>query len=169
MPCQLFGVPALISPELISVLAQMGHGDEIVFADANFPSHSTAKKGRGELVSADAVTSMVGLLEAVGTVFPLDTFVQRPIAMMQPVPGDDTDVTEIVEEYTKALEAGAAKAKAAAELIGQQRIVGSSAKIDVEMVERFAFYERAQKAFAIVKTGECRKYANVILKKGIVL
>lgn len=148
MPCQLHGISPLISPELLFVISKMGHGDEIVFADANFPSHSTAKRAGSELISADGISSVAALIEAVCKLFPLDTFVAAPVAMMAPVPGDTTDVEPIVAEYATA--------------------VGTTSD-KVELVERFAFYARAERAYAVVKTAEPRKYANVILKKGIII
>ncbi|XP_075697941.1 fucose mutarotase isoform X4 [Rhinoderma darwinii] len=112
----LKGVPSVLSPELLYVLARMGHGDEIVLADANFPVSSISRSGP-ELVRADGL-GIPKLLEAILQLFPLDTYVPRPAPL--------------------------------------------------EQVERFAFYERAKNAFAVVATGETALYGNLILKKGVI-
>jgi len=140
----LKGVPSIISPDLISVLMAMGHGDELVIADGNFPSASLAKR----LLRADG-HGVPPLLEAILQFLPLDTFVPRAVALMAVVPGD-TAKTDIWEEYRDIL-----------------RRHDSSFR-DFEMVERFAFYERARSAYAILATGEMAVYANIILKKGLV-
>ena len=140
----LKGVPSIISPDLISVLMAMGHGDELVIADGNFPSASLAKR----LLRADG-HGVPPLLEAILQFLPLDTFVPRAVALMGVVPGD-TAKTDIWEEYRRIL-----------------RRHDSSFR-DFEMVERFAFYERARSAYAILATGEMAVYANIILKKGLV-
>ena len=140
----LKGIPDIISPELMKVLMEMGHGDEIVIADGNFPAASNARR----LVRADGHNAPV-LLEAILKFFPLDIYVEKPVALMAVVPGDDTKPT-IWEEYQKIIKASGEKFK------------------EFEFVERFEFYERAQKAYAVVATSERALYANVILKKGIV-
>lgn len=142
----LIGISPLISPELLLALYQMGHGDEIVLADAHFPAVSTARKGGTQVIRADGIT-VEALLAAIAPLFPLDTF-SAPLAMMSVVPGDDYDNGGIVRRFAGALGQDAAK---------------------IEMVDRFAFYERASKAFAVVASGDCAKYANIILKKGLVL
>ena len=138
------GIPPIISPDLMSVLMAMGHGDELVIADGNFPSASLARR----LVRADG-HGVPPLLEAILQFFPLDPFVPRAVALMAVAPGQ-TAKTDIWEEY--------------------RRIVKhhDPAFRDFEMVERFAFYERARSAFAILATSETAIYANIILKKGIV-
>jgi L-fucose mutarotase len=137
-------ISPLLSPELLKILAEMGHGDEIVLADGNFPSASMAQR----LVRADG-HGVPALLAAILQLFPLDTFVERPVALMAVVPGHNYQPT-IWEEY--------------------RRIIQSSGEpfTDFEYVERFAFYERAKKAFAVLATGESALYANIILKKGVV-
>jgi L-fucose mutarotase len=141
----LKGIPSILSPDLLSVLMSMGHGDELVIADGNFPSASLARR----LLRADG-HGVPPLLEAVLSLFPLDSFVPRAVALMAVVPGQ-TAKTEIWEEY--------------------RRIVKrhDPAFRDFEMVERFAFYERARSAYAILATSETAIYANVILKKGLVV
>ncbi|THF72597.1 RbsD/FucU family protein [Cohnella fermenti] len=139
----LRGIPSLISPELLKILMEMGHGDEIVLADGNFPAASHAQR----LVRADG-HGIPELLRAIAKLMPLDPYVDRPAALMQVVPGDKTE-TPIWGVYGD--------------------ILREEAGLDVpfEHVERFAFYERARAAHAIVATGEGALYANVILKKGV--
>ena len=123
---------------------EMGHGDEIVIADGNFPSNSIAQR----LIRADG-HNVPELLEAILKFFPLDIYVERPTALMAVVPGDDIkpviwdEYKEIIKKYDE---------RAA----------------DFEFVERFDFYERADRAFAVVATGEGAIYANIILKKGVI-
>jgi L-fucose mutarotase len=140
----LKGVPNILSPKLLEILMEMGHGDEIVIADGNFPAASVAQR----LIRADG-HGVPELLEAILKVFPLDIYVERAVALMAVVPGDDTKPT-IWEEYRKIIEAS-----------GEQFD-------DFEFVERFAFYDRAKEAYAVVATSECALYANIILKKGII-
>jgi len=137
-------ISPLLSPELLKILAEMGHGDEIVLADGNFPSASMAQR----LLRADG-HGVPALLAAILQLFPLDTFVERPVALMAVVPGHNYQPT-IWDEY--------------------RRIIQASGELftDFEYVERFAFYERSKKAFAVLATGESALYANLILKKGVV-
>jgi L-fucose mutarotase len=137
-------ISPLLSPELLKILAEMGHGDEIVLADGNFPSASMAQR----LVRADG-HGVPALLAAILQLFPLDTFVERPVALMAVVPGHNYQPT-IWEEYRHIIQAS------------------GEPFTDFEYVERFAFYERARKAFAVLATGESALYANIILKKGVV-
>jgi len=139
----LKNIPAILSPDLMKTLMEMGHGDEIVLADGNFPAASVAQR----LVRCDG-HGVPELLEAVLKLFPLDIYVDRPVALMSVVPGDKTRPT-IWEQYRDILKAS-----------GEQFS-------DFEFVERFAFYERAKKAYAVVATSEKALYANVILKKGV--
>ncbi|MCL6458784.1 MAG: fucose isomerase [Gorillibacterium sp.] len=140
----LIGIPKIISPELLKILMEMGHSDEIVLADGNFPGASHARR----LVRCDG-HGIPELLDAILTLFPLDAYVEKPAALMQVTPGDTVE-TPIWEEYRQ---------------IAQQRT--GIREPFVEM-ERFSFYERAKQAYAIVATGESALYANVILKKGVV-
>jgi L-fucose mutarotase len=139
----LKNIPPILSPELMKILLEMGHGDEIVLADGNFPAASVARR----LVRCDG-HGVPELLEAVLKLLPLDIYVDRPVALMSVVPGDKTKPT-IWEQYR-------AIVKASGEPFS-----------DFEFVERFAFYERAKKAYAVVATSEKALYANVILKKGV--
>jgi len=141
----LKGIPPIISPDLMRVLMEMGHGDELVLGDGNFPAAAYAKR----LVRCDG-HAMPELLDALLQLFPLDTFVEYPAALMEVVPGDDTQPT-IWEEYRTIIQKH------------------DSHFQDFEFEARFAFYERAQKAFAIVATSERALYANIILKKGVVV
>jgi L-fucose mutarotase len=139
----LKNVPAILSPELMKILMEMGHGDEIVLADGNFPAASVAQR----LVRCDG-HGVPELLEAVLKFFPLDIYVEKPVGLMAVVPGDKTQPT-IWETYRTILRASGERFS------------------DFEFVERFAFYERAKKAYAVVATSEKALYANVILKKGV--
>lgn len=138
----LKGIPAELSPELVKILMEMGHGDEIVIADGNFPAASHAKR----LVRCDGLGA-ARMLDAILRVFPLDSYVDCPVALMDVVPGDKT-VPDIWDEY--------------------QEIIAQYEDVSTEWMERFAFYERAKQAYAIVATGESALYANLILKKGVV-
>jgi L-fucose mutarotase len=136
----LKGVSPFVSPELLKILAEMGHGDEIVIADAHFPGHSFNSR----TVRADGVGA-AKLLSGIVSLMELDTYAV-PVMMMAPVSGDTLD-EDVEKEYRRAL--------------------GYDGEI--ERIERFAFYERAKKAYAVVMSGERAKYGNVILKKGVVL
>ena len=142
----LKGIPAILSPELLKVLTEMGHGDEIVLADGNFPAESMGKDAI--VVRADG-HNVPELLDAVLTLMPLDQYTEKPAALMEVVPGDDCKPT-IWDKYRRLLENHSENPK------------------NIEMMERFAFYERAKKAYAIVATGETAIYANILLKKGVI-
>jgi len=152
----LRGVPLIISPDLLQVLAAMGHGDEIVLADCFFPTSSTCRT-LSQLATCPREIRADGhpipaLLEAILKLFPLDTYVSHPAAVMEMVPSDK-DAGLQVPLWA----------------IYQQILNHSEGKtIHIEKVERFAFYERAKKAYAVVATGETMKYGNIILKKGLV-
>lgn len=139
-------VPKILSPQLLKVLCEMGHGDEIILADGNFPSESMGKDC--VVIRADG-HGVPQLLDAVLTLMPLDQYSEKPVALMQVVSGDPC-VPTIWEEYKSILKKHEEDSEA------------------IEMVERFEFYERAKKAYAIVATGEEAIYANVLLKKGVV-
>ncbi len=141
----LKGIPSILSPELLRTLMEMGHGDELVLADGNFPSASVARR----LVRLDG-HPMPNVLEAILMLFPLDTYVDKPVGLMAVTPGDNVQPV-IWEEYRKILLASNEPFK------------------EFEYVERFAFYERARNAYAVVATGETALYANIILKKGVVV
>ncbi|EKP0260715.1 L-fucose mutarotase [Aeromonas sobria] len=137
----LKGISPLISPELLKVLAQMGHGDEIILADAHFPAHNMGP----QVIRMDG-SGVDHLLTAMAPLFELDSYAP-PLVMMAAVTGDELDPT-VERRYLAAL-------------------ADARAGLQVERIDRFAFYERASKAFAIVVTGECAKYGNILLKKGV--
>ena len=137
----LKGISPVVSPDLLKVLAEMGHGDEIVFSDAHFPAHTFGRAG-AVVLRADGLAADK-LLRGVIPLFELDSYA-TPVVMMAAVPGDALD-PDVEKTYRAAL--------------GYEGTI--------ERMERFAFYERAKKAYAIVLTGETRKYGNVILKKGV--
>jgi len=139
----LKGIDSIISPEFLKILMEMGHSDEIVIADGNFPGASHAKR----LIRADG-HGVPALLDAVLKLFPLDTYVDAPVTLMEVVKGD-TVVPTIWEEYKAIVEKYEPNAK-------------------IENIERFAYYERAKNAYAVVMTGESALYANIILKKGVI-
>ena len=138
----LKGISPILSPELLKILMEMGHGDELVIGDGNFPAASVAKR----LVRLDG-HGVPEILDAILTLLPLDTYVEAPVALMHTVPGDP--IPEIWNDFRAIV----------------QRREGNRA---FEEVERFAFYERAKNAYAVVATGETAVYANIILKKGVV-
>lgn len=140
----LKNIPKIISPELLKVLCEMGHGDEIVIADGNFPAAAYANK----LVRADGI-SACDMLKAILQLFPLDQYDSNNFVLMEKCEGDIAD-TSIWNEYTEIVK----KYEPYAE---------------PTFVERFAYYERAKKAYAIIATGEEKQYANIILKKGCIL
>ena len=139
----LKGISRLISPELLAVLARMGHGDEIVLADAHFPGDSCNPR----VVRADGL-GVADLLAAILPLFELDSYVDQPLVMMAPVEGDELD-PDVEESFLKSVQ------------LTNPQISG------VGRIDRFAFYERAAEAFAVVMTGETAKYGNIILKKGV--
>lgn len=143
----LKGIPSIISPELLKVLCEMGHSDTIVIADGNFPAESMGKDA--VVIRADG-HGVPELLEAILKVFPLDTYVENPVSLMQVMPGDNAK-TPIWDVYK--------------EIVAKEDERGG--KVFAE-VERFEFYERAKKAYAIIATGETAIYANIMLQKGVV-
>ena len=143
----LKGIPAIISPELLKVLCEMGHSDTIVVADGNFPAETI---GKDTIVIRADGHGVPEILEAILKVFPFDTYVDHPVSLMQVMPGDTAE-TPIWDTYKKIVAAEDARGDAA-----------------FEEVERFAFYEKAKKAYAIIATGETAIYANIMLQKGVV-
>jgi L-fucose mutarotase len=140
----LKGIPPIISPDLMKILLEMGHGDEIVLADGNFPAASCAQR----LIRADG-HNIPDLLKAILQLFPLDQYVEQPVSLMEVVPGDSIKPV-IWDEYREIVEHNIANFPG------------------FEMIERYAFYERAQKAYAIIATSETALYGNIILKKGVI-
>jgi L-fucose mutarotase len=140
----LIGISPVIGPELLDTLFRMGHGDELVLADSFFTGDSLNSR----VIRADGLR-IPALLDGILALINLDSYVPAPLAMMAPVPGDFLD-PEVEKAYRVPIDA---------------RWPGTPA---IERVERFAFYERARKAFAVVMTGETVKYGNIIIKKGVV-
>ena len=140
----LVGISPLIGPELLSTLCRMGHGDEIVLADAHIPGESCSRR----CLRADGLL-IADLLEGILPLFALDTYVDHPVATMAPVPGDQLDPA-VESSYRQVIDRHWPDTPA------------------IEQVERFAFYERTREAFAVVMTGDTAKYGNIILKKGVI-
>lgn len=138
----LKNVPKIVSPQLLKILCEMGHGDEIVIADGNFPSENYGQR----VVRADGIGGEA-MLDAVLSLVPLDTYADENFLLMQTTNGDPTP--EIWAEYFDI-----------AKRHDDNMRVGN--------LERFAFYERAKKAYAVIATGEGAVYANIIIKKGVI-
>jgi L-fucose mutarotase len=139
----LRGISPLISPELLNALYRMGHGDEIVLADAHFPADTMNDR----VIRADGLKA-AALIDAILPLFVLDPYVSDPIVMMAPVEGDRLDES-VLKAYRAAIEKHDPRAPATTH------------------IDRFAFYDRAKTAYAVVQTGETAKYGNIILKKGV--
>ena len=140
----LRNINPILSPDLLHALRAMGHGDEIVIADANFPGSSIGP----DCIRADG-SSACEVLRAVLSVMPLDTFVPDPALTMQVV-GDPEEIPEAVRDFQTIID----------------EVADNSTRI--QGLERFAFYDRAATAYVIVQTGERRLYGNIILKKGVI-
>jgi len=138
----LKNISPVISPELLKILMEMGHGDEIVIGDGNFPAASVAQR----LVRLDG-HGVNEILDAILRLMPLDTYVDAPVALMDN--GDASNPPPIWSNYKETV----------------NKIEGDK---KFELVERFDFYDRAKKAYAVIATGETAIYANIILKKGVV-
>ena len=138
----LKGISKFVGPELLLILHQMGHGDELVLADAHFPGHSLGPK----VLRADGIP-VRDLLDGILPLFELDSYAP-PLVMMEVVKGDTPDLG-VEQDYMRAVKRHAPGAP------------------DPIRIDRYAFYDRARSAFAIVMTGELRKYGNLILKKGV--
>jgi L-fucose mutarotase len=143
----LKGIPAIISPELLKVLCEMGHGDTLVIADGNFPAESV---GKNAIVIRCDGHGVPELLDAILQLFPLDSYVKHPVKLMEVVPGDQVE-TPIWDTFIKTI---SKYDKRGADTIGK--------------IERFAFYDEARMAYAIIATGEKALYANIMLQKGVV-
>lgn len=144
----LKNIPPILSPELLKVLCEMGHSDRLVIADGNFPAESLGKNAI--VIRADG-HGTCELLDAILTLFPLDTHVLKPVNLMQVTPGDDVE-TPIWDEYCEIVKKYDSRG---AEAIGE--------------LERFEFYREAEEAYAIIATGESALYANILLQKGVVV
>lgn len=143
----LKGIPKIISPELLKVLSEMGHSDRLVISDGNFPAESM---GKDAIVIRCDGHGVPELLDAILQLFPLDTYVEKPVTLMEVMPGDDVE-TPIWDTYK--------------EIVSKYDARGGEA---VGNIERFKFYDEAKTAYAIIATGESALYANVMLQKGVV-
>jgi len=137
-------IPNILSPELLKVLMEMGHSDTIVIADGNFPGETMGKR----VIRMDG-HGVPQLLDAILEFFPLDTYVEFPVSLMEVVKGDPY-VPEIWDKY-------------------KEIINNKNENINISYLERFKFYEKAKKAYAVIMTGETALYANIILQKGVVV
>ena len=144
----LKGIPKILSPELLKVLAEMGHSDRLVISDGNFPSESMGKDAIVIRMDGHGVPEV---LDAILQVFPLDTYVEKPVNLMEVMPGDTVE-TPIWDTYK--------------EIIAKHDARGAAT---VGNIERFAFYEEAKKVYCIIATGESALYANIMLQKGVVV
>ena len=138
----LKGISPVISPELLKILCEMGHGDEIVIGDGNFPAAANARR----LVRLDG-HGVPEVLDAVLKLIPLDTYVESPAVLMATGEGESTP--EIWDAY-------------------EDIITLNNGETNISTIERFAFYERTRSAYAVIATGETAIYANIILKKGVI-
>lgn len=143
----LKGIPQLLSPELLKVLCEMGHSDTIVIGDGNFPAETIGKNAK--VIRYDG-QDIPALLDAILQVFPLDTYVEKPVSLMKVMKGDkvETPIWDVYKDIISKYD------ERGAETVGN--------------IERFAFYEEAKKAYAVIATGEKALYANIILQKGVV-
>ena len=141
----LKGIPSILTPELLKILMEMGHGDTICIGDGNFPAASIAKDAK--LVRLDG-HGVPEILDAILQLMPLDPYVEKPVNLMEVVPGDPVE-TPIWDEY---------------------RAIVAKYEPDAQIgnIERFKFYEEAKKAYAVIATGETALYANILLQKGVV-
>lgn len=143
----LKGIPEILSPELLKVLCEMGHSDCLVIADGNFPVMSMGKNAH--IIRMDG-HGVLEILDAILRVFPLDTYIEKPVNLMEVMPGDDVQ-TPIWDVYKKTVEKYDERGKNA---IGE--------------IERFKFYEETKTAYAVIATSEKALYANIMLQKGVV-
>ncbi|QYE99601.1 RbsD/FucU family protein [Paraclostridium sordellii] len=144
----LKNIPQILSPQLLKALCEMGHSDQIVISDGNFPAESM---GKDSIVIRCDGHGVPELLDAILTVFPLDTYVDKPVSLMEVMPGDNVE-TPIWDTYKEIIQKHDNRG---------EKTVGT--------IERFKFYDEAKKAYAIIATGEKALYANVILQKGVVV
>ena len=144
----LRGIPAILPPELLMYLSEMGHGDRLVIGDANFPRRSIAARS-GRLVRCDG-HPIPALLDAILTLMPLDRYVEHPVGLMAVTPGDPV-ATPIWDEYAAIIERHDPRGRAA-----------------IVEIERMAFYEEARETFVTIASGEIALYANIILQKGVI-
>ena len=142
----LKGIPAILSPELLKRLCEMGHSDKLLIADGNFPTHTVGADSHIVRMDGHGVCE---ILDAVLQLFPLDTYIERPVSIMEKVPGD-TVATPIWDEFKEIV----------SKYDSRDNVIGS--------VERFAFYEKAKASYLIIATSEKALYGNIMLQKGVV-
>ncbi|KAK8832474.1 hypothetical protein WA577_002948, partial [Blastocystis sp. JDR] len=145
----LKGISSVMTPELLKVLAEMGHSDQIVIADANFPAASIASHCPAGLIRLDG-HDIPRILHGICKLLPLDQYVECPAQVMAKMECDKDMEIPIIDEYIKIMSEAEGK------------------EVKVEYVERFEFYERAKKCYAVIATGETSQYANIILQKGVI-
>ena len=145
----LRGIDSLLTGDLLKILQDMGHGDELALVDRNFPADSVARHTVSGLLVRDAGVDIPRMAKAILSVYPLDTFVEEPIVHMQVIGKPD----ERLAVHTDLL-------KAAEQAEGGTVKMGS--------IERFAFYERARECYAVIACGETRPYGCFLLKKGVI-
>lgn len=145
----LKGIDPLLSADLLGLLDAMGHGDEIVIADRNFPAHSVSLQTASRRLISERGVDTTRMARAILSVFPLDSFVEMPIQHMQVI-GEPARVLEVHADF----------------LAEAQQAEGH--KVQMGSIERFAFYEAAKRAYMVVQTGETRPYGCFILKKGVI-
>lgn len=143
----LKGIPAILSPQLLKVLCEMGHSDRIVIADGNFPSESIGKDAIVIRMDGHGVPEV---LDAVLSLLPLDSYVENPVNLMKVMDGDPAE-TPIWETYR--------------EIVAKYEIRGDGT---IGQIERYKFYQEAKTAYVIVATGEKAVYANIMLQKGVI-
>ncbi|MDS0525952.1 fucose isomerase [Clostridium sp. SHJSY1] len=144
----LKGIPQILSPELLKVLCEMGHSDRLVISDGNFPAETM---GKDAIVIRCDGHGVPEILDAILKLFPLDSYVEKPVNLMEVMPGDKVE-TPIWREYEKIVSKYENKGKS---------VIGN--------LERFTFYEESKKAYAIIATSEKALYANIMLQKGVVV
>lgn len=142
----LKGIPSILPPKLLKALAEMGHTDELTIGDGNFPGHTYGKY----VIRMDG-HGVPEILDAILKLFPLDTYVDRPVALMEKVAGDTVE-TPIWDTYK--------------EIVAKHDSRGSNC---IEAIDKWDFYERCKKSYVVIMTGEKALYANIILKKGVVI
>ena len=144
----LKGIPKILPPELLKVLCEMGHSDRLVISDGNFPSESMGKNAIVIRMDGHGVPE---ILDAILQVFPLDTYTDKPVNLMEVMPGDTVE-TPIWDTY--------------AEIVSKYDARGKEA---IGNIERFKFYDEAKEVYCIIATGESALYANIMLQKGVVV
>lgn len=144
----LKGIPSILSPQLLKVLCEMGHSDKIVISDGNFPAE---EMGKNAIVIRCDGHGVPEILDAILQLFPLDPYVEKPVNLMEVVPGDPVE-TPIWDTYK--------------EIVAKYDDRGADC---VGNIERFSFYDQARTAYAIIATSEKALYANIMLQKGVVV